>query len=100
MKISLNWLKEFVDVSVDATALARKLTDVGLAVESIEEVAGDTVFELDVASNRPDCLSHLGVAREVSAFSGRPLRFPQFVVREADQAAAEVASISFADPVL
>ncbi|MEX1118028.1 MAG: phenylalanine--tRNA ligase subunit beta [Terrimicrobiaceae bacterium] len=37
----------------------------------------DTVLELEVTPNRPDCLSHVGVAREISAFTGHPVRYPE-----------------------
>jgi phenylalanyl-tRNA synthetase beta chain len=49
---------------------------IGLLVESVEEVAGNAVLDIEVTSNRPDCLSHIGIAREVAALYDRPLRFP------------------------
>ncbi|UCF35289.1 MAG: phenylalanine--tRNA ligase subunit beta [Acidobacteriota bacterium] len=70
MKISYSWLQDYVDIDmlgVGVEEVARALTMVGLAVEGIEEVGPDTVFDLDVTTNRPDCLSHLGVARELAA---------------------------------
>ncbi|HVQ65606.1 MAG TPA: phenylalanine--tRNA ligase subunit beta [Terriglobia bacterium] len=97
MKISYQWLQEFVDVTVDAQTLGRRITDVGLALESCEDANGDTVLELDVTTNRPDCLSHLGVSREVSAIYGVALRKPQFKVQEASQRASEAFSISIDD---
>lgn len=36
----------------------------------------DTVFDIEVTPNRPDALSHLGIARELSAYLGRDLRYP------------------------
>ena len=100
MKISYNWLKEFVDISVDARTLGQSLTDVGLALEFIEDKDGDTVLELDVTTNRPDCLSHLGVAREVAAIYGLVLRKPQVQLKEATKPASELFSISIEDPAL
>ncbi|MBI4482524.1 MAG: phenylalanine--tRNA ligase subunit beta [Acidobacteria bacterium] len=70
MKISLDWLREFVPVNVPPKQLAHDLTMVGLAVESFEEVAGDIVFDLDLTTNRPDCYNHLGVAREIATLYG------------------------------
>jgi phenylalanyl-tRNA synthetase beta chain len=58
------------------------------------------VFEFDVTTNRPDCLNHLGVAREVSAIYGTALRKPSFEVKESEQRADDVFSISIADPDL
>ena len=100
MKISLGWLKEFVDVAGDANALAHKVTSVGLAVESVETADGDTLFELDVTTNRPDCMNHLGVAREVAAIYGRPLQKPEFQVKESGAETRAVFSISISDPEL
>jgi phenylalanyl-tRNA synthetase beta chain len=100
MKISLAWLKDFVDIPGDTRAFGQNLTGVGLAVDSIETLAGDTVFELDVPTNRPDCLNHLGVAREVSAMLGAALRKPRFEVREAGPKAQDTFSISISDPDL
>jgi phenylalanyl-tRNA synthetase beta chain len=100
MKISYNWLKEFVDIPTDPQDLSRRLTNVGLAVDVLETVGKDFVYELDVATNRPDCLSHLGVAREVAAICGTRLQPPKFELREAEKPAADVFSISIADPDL
>ena len=74
MNISYNWLKDLVEVDLSPPDLAQKLTDVGLAVEGIHEFQGDFVFDIDLTSNRPDCLSHFGVAREVRAITGGELK--------------------------
>lgn len=66
MNISYNWLKDLVEIDLPPTEIARKLTDAGLAVEGIHEFGDDFVFDIDLTSNRGDCLSHLGVAREIS----------------------------------
>jgi phenylalanyl-tRNA synthetase beta chain len=100
MKISLNWLKEFVDIPVPADVLGQNITNVGLAVDSREDEGGDTIFELDITTNRPDCLSHLGMAREVAAIFGSALRRPQFSVNEGRSSAADVFSVQIADASL
>src|ERR1043165_8138295 len=69
MNISYNWLKELTSTSLSPRELAELLTRIGLAVEVVHEVGDDSVLEIDLTSNRPDCLSHLGVAREVAAAS-------------------------------
>ncbi len=74
MNISYNWLKDLVEVDLSPQELATKLTNVGLAVEGIQEADDDFVFDIDLTSNRPDCLSHLGVSREVSAITKDKLR--------------------------
>ena len=76
MKISLNWLTEYVDVSISARDLGERLTQIGLCCDEVIEADDDILFDLDVTSNRPDCLGHLGVAREVSAMLGVAFRPP------------------------
>ena len=66
MKVSLNWLKEFVEVPVDARRLKADLVCIGLNAESFQAVGEDVVFDVEVTTNRPECLSHYGVAREVA----------------------------------
>ncbi|MCH7979055.1 MAG: phenylalanine--tRNA ligase subunit beta [Acidobacteria bacterium] len=73
MKILLSWLKEFVPLPADVRRLAHDLTMLGLAVDAIATEDGETVLDLDITTNRSDCLSHYGVARELSALYGKPL---------------------------
>lgn len=73
MKVTYNWLKDFVDIKLSAKALAEKLTMAGLEVTSLEERDGDFIFEIEVTSNRPDWLSVIGIAREVAAITGKKL---------------------------
>lgn len=81
MRASLEWLREFVPVVASAAEVAHRLTMLGLEVEAIEEVGGDTVFEINVTPNRPDCLSMIGVARELSAAFDSALCFPEHEVK-------------------
>ena len=63
MRISINWLKEMVATYVDPRGIAERLTLAGLAVDTIEENAGETLVESDIKSNRPDRVSTCGLAR-------------------------------------
>jgi len=77
MNISLNWLTDYVDVaSVPAGELAEVFTNIGLCCEAITQTDSDVVFDLEVTSNRPDCLGHIGVARELAAAMGLELKLP------------------------
>jgi phenylalanyl-tRNA synthetase beta chain len=67
MKLSANWIRDFVDLTVDDRQLAEDLTDVGLGVEGIEGTGADTVFDMEIGTNRPDAMNHYGVAREAAA---------------------------------
>jgi phenylalanyl-tRNA synthetase beta chain len=60
-------LREFVDVVADDRQLAEDLTSAGIAVESVGEENGATVYEMDLTTNRVDAMNHYGVAREASA---------------------------------
>ena len=77
MLISLNWLSDYVDVAMSADALADLLMRIGLTVEEIRDAGDDLVFDVEVTSNRPDCLGHLGVAREVATATGAELKPPK-----------------------
>jgi len=74
MLVSLQWLREFVATDPDPAAVAQSLTMAGLAVEARQAVDDDVLLELDITTNRPDCLSHYGVARELAAATGQALR--------------------------
>ncbi len=76
MLFSKDWLSQYVDLPADDQELARKLTFAGLAVEHMEECDGDLVLDLDVTTNRPDCMNHYGVAREIAVLFDRPLKPP------------------------
>ncbi|MDD5044090.1 MAG: phenylalanine--tRNA ligase subunit beta [Candidatus Omnitrophica bacterium] len=69
MKVTYNWLKDFVQIKLAPQALAEKLTMAGLEVVSLEEKDGDWVLEIEITSNRPDWLSVAGIAREVAALT-------------------------------
>ena len=73
MKLSPAWLREFVDARVDDRRLAQDLTAVGIAVESISGEGKNTVFEMEIGTNRPDAMNHYGVAREASVIYNLPL---------------------------
>ncbi|MFA5118760.1 MAG: phenylalanine--tRNA ligase subunit beta [Candidatus Omnitrophota bacterium] len=77
MKLTYNWLKEFVDITISPRELADKLTMAGLEVTSLEARDGDTVIEIEITSNRPDWLSVAGIAREVAAITGKKLKLSQ-----------------------
>lgn len=77
MKISLNWLKKYISFNLSPEELSHKLTMAGLEVEKMFSIKGDTVFELEITPNRPDCLSVIGIAREISAILNKSLQYPK-----------------------
>lgn len=76
MLVSWDWLKHYVALEVPAETVADRLTMTGLNLESCNQVGDDTCIDFEVTSNRPDCLGHLGVAREAAVVFDRPLTIP------------------------
>src|ERR671939_595477 len=66
----------------------------------LSEVLGDAILELEITTNRPDCLSVLGLAREVAGITGKTLRLPEVRIVEGDGSASELLSVRVEDPVL
>jgi phenylalanyl-tRNA synthetase beta chain len=74
MKLSAQWIRDFVDLMVDDRQLAHDLTDVGISIEGISGSGADTLFEAEIGTNRPDAMNHYGVAREAAAIYDLPLK--------------------------
>ncbi len=74
MKLSPQWLRDFVDLKVNYHQLAEDLTLSGIAVESVSGEGESTVFEMEITTNRPDAMNHYGVACECSALYDLPLK--------------------------
>ena len=72
MIVSWNWLSQYLRLDMSVEDLADRLALTGLNHESTEEVDGDLAIDLEVTSNRSDCLGHLGIAREIAAVFGKP----------------------------
>ena len=85
MIVSWNWLKEYVRLDMSVEVLTDRLMMAGLNLEDVDDVEGDLAIDLEVTSNRPDCLSHLGVAREVAVLFDRPFQFPPASRRRPDR---------------
>jgi phenylalanyl-tRNA synthetase beta chain len=98
VKVSLEWLKDFVDIQATPQEVAHRLTMAGLEIEGMETVGDDIVLEVNVTPNRPDCLSILGIAREVAAVFGLPLRMPDTQVKGIPDASG--VTVEILDPDL
>jgi phenylalanyl-tRNA synthetase beta chain len=61
---------------------------------------GDVILDLDVTPNRPDCLSVIGIAREIAALTGEPLRLPEIHYEETEKSIDSFASVDIVDPDL
>src|SRR5271166_6470211 len=100
MKVSYNWLKEFVDVPVSPEELASRLVQAGTNIASLENGPHGPIVDAEVTSNRPDCLSMLGIAREVSAIYKLPLKSIHPKPVESAAKAADVLYVRIESPEL
>ena len=100
MKVSLNWLSDYIETGFAAEQIADILSDLGFPCERIERLDGDTVIDVEVTSNRGDCLSLIGIARELAAATGKELKTPDVALDESGKAVAEFAGVEIAQPEL
>jgi len=100
MFISYNWLRELTDTRLTPLELRERLTMVGLAIDAVEQGDGDSVLDVEVPSNRPDCLSHIGIAREVSVIESGAVRMPANTPPKVEGLAEKLTSVEIRDPDL
>jgi phenylalanyl-tRNA synthetase beta chain len=100
MLISYNWLRELTATTLTPLELRERLTMVGLAIDAVEESDGDSVLDVEVPSNRPDCLSHVGIAREVCVIDKSRVQSPKSKVPDTEGRAADFAAVEINDPDL
>lgn len=98
MKISLDWLKDYIDIDHSAEEISGILSDLGFPVEDIDYLDKDIVLDVEVTSNRADCLSHIGVARELAAATGKELKLPEITYPEVDKKADTLVAVRIDEP--
>ena len=96
MIVSLEWLKQYVDLPKTTAELANRLALAGLNHERFDE----QVIDLEVTSNRPDCLGHIGVAREVGVLWSLPLKTPVAKPQAKGPAVGKLTSVAIEAPAL
>ncbi|QDU81141.1 Phenylalanine--tRNA ligase beta subunit [Polystyrenella longa] len=100
MIASWDWLTEYVSLDMSLDNLTDRLTISGLNLEGIEEVGGETAIDLEVTSNRADCLGHIGIAREVACLFDKKLTIPAAEPTATGDAVDEVTSVTIDCPEL
>ena len=100
MLISYNWLRELADTKLTPVELRERLTMVGLAIDAVDSHETDQVLDVEVPSNRPDCLSHVGIAREVSVIESSQLHLPEDKPLKSEGRAEAITSVEILDPDL
>ncbi len=99
MKISLNWLNDYIDTGkLSVEEIANILSDIGFATEGIEQAADDSVIDIEVSSNRGDCLGHIGIARELAVALGKEFKMPTVELTESEKDVAEFADVEIVEP--
>lgn len=100
MYISYNWLHELTGTILTPAELRESLTMVGLAIDAVEDKGSDHILDVEVPSNRPDCLSHIGIAREVAVIESGQVIFPQPKSPKVAGSAEDLTSVEILDPDL
>ncbi len=100
MLVSWKWLQEYVPLKVSAAEVVSRLMMAGLNHESTTLVGDDSAIDLEVTSNRPDCLGHLGIAREIGVLFDLPLRMPAAAPRESSTPVADLTKVRIDCPGL
>jgi len=100
MKISLNWLKEYVAINESPQELCALLSNIGFGIEGVEQAGDDTVIDIEITSNRGDCLCHIGIAREIAAAMGREVVLPKVKYEPVKKDIAGMVSVEILEPKL
>ena len=100
MIVSWEWLRQYVALDVGPEELCRRLTMAGLNHEGTEPVGSDLAIELEVTSNRPDCLGHLGIAREAAAVCGARFSPPEVTLKASGPPVETLTSVQVKCPEL
>lgn len=100
MLVSWNWLKDYVQLDMPPQEVEQRLMMAGLNHESTAPVGDDLCIDLEVTSNRPDCLGHLGVAREVAVLFQQQLKLPAAQVAEGKSPVKDQTSVELNCPEL
>src|SRR2546425_7981602 len=93
MKILYNWLKEFVDLTAPPEELRARLSMAGIGIDAIEDSHAGPLLDADLTTNRPDCLGHYGIAREVAALYR--LRLKRVAPQRSEEHTSELQSLAY-----
>ena len=100
MKVVYNWLKDFVDLTAAPQELASRLALSGTNIAGVETGPHGDVIDAEVSSNRPDCLGHYGIAREVGAIYKLPLKHVAPKPAESSAKASDAVKVEIQAPEL
>jgi phenylalanyl-tRNA synthetase beta chain len=97
MKISLNWIRDYVDVDLPVSRVIETLDNIGLLTEHWEETDDNVILDIETYANRPDTLGHMGVARELAAALSLPLKEQKYPLTELKEKASDLVDVQIWD---
>src|ERR1044072_9358740 len=97
MLISHNWLRELTGTRLGPQDVRERLTNVGLAIDAVEARGDDHVLDVEVPSKRGDCLSHVGIARELAVIEKSKVQTPKSKVQNTRGQTADFTSVEIQD---
>jgi len=100
MKILYNWLKEFVAITASPEEVRQRLSAVGVVVDTAEDSPAGPLLDVDLTTNRPDCMGHYGIARELAAIYRVPLKSVQPNLKEVAATAESATRVDIESPDL
>jgi phenylalanyl-tRNA synthetase beta chain len=100
MKVLLSWLKDYIEIDHSAQEVAEILSNLGLSYEGIEQAGDDAVIDVEITSNRGDCLGLIGIARELAAATGKDLKLPKVDLTESGKLASDLAKVEIREAAL
>ena len=91
--------EEELNIGKDSSGIMILPEDTPVGVPMKEYLGiNDTVFELEITPNRPDCLSHIGIARELGAYYNKEVKYPSFAINsESSEKTADNISVEIED---
>jgi len=100
MKILYNWLKEFVAITASAEEVRQRLSAAGVVVDTVEDSPAGPLFDVDLTTNRPDCMGHYGIARELAAIYRVPVKTVHPNLKEVAATAESATRVDIESPDL
>ncbi|MGD0078847.1 MAG: phenylalanine--tRNA ligase subunit beta [Sedimentisphaerales bacterium] len=100
MKVLLSWFRDYIEIDKSAQEIAEILSNLGLPCEGIEYLNNDAVIDVEVTSNRGDCLGLIGIARELATATGKEMKIPTIELAESTKPASEFITVEIREPKL
>lgn len=99
MKISLEWLKDYISFDLTAKEIGDILSNRGFPIEGIENINGSKVLDVELTSNRGDCLGHIGIAREIASAIDGTVTLPAIEINESEEDISAYVEVRIDEPL-